>query len=247
MSPPLVRIEEVAKTYRLGSEVVEALRGVSLSVAAGEFVAIMGASGSGKTTLLHLVGGLDLPDAGTIHVDGNDLTRMSDRDRTLFRRRRVGVVFQAYNLLPHLTARENVCLPLLLDGAPARQIGERADELLRRVRLEQRMSHRPDALSGGEQQRVAIARALMAKPALLLADEPTGNLDPAASRGILELLRELATTTQTTIVMVTHEASAAAQADRTLVLDAGRFIGEIATEGRGDAALVATRYAQLAG
>jgi len=243
----VVRVEKVEKRYHLGAETVHALRGVSLEVRRGEFVAIMGASGSGKTTLLHLVGGLDLPDAGDIFVEDKTINRLSDDDRTLFRRRRIGIVFQAYNLMPNLTARENVMLPLLIDGAPAARIEKRVDELMHLVHLEQRTHHRPDAMSGGEQQRVAIARALLTEPALLLADEPTGNLDPAASTQIWSLMRQLSADTGTTVLMVTHEAAAAAQADRTMVLRAGEFIGQIATEGRGDAALVAARYAELAG
>ena len=244
---PVVQVEQLTKQYRLGDEVVEALRGVSLAVTPGEFVAIMGASGSGKTTLLHLVGGLDLPNGGSVFIDGQDITKMSDDQRTLFRRRRIGIVFQAYNLLPHLTARENVLLPLLVDGLPLAQIETRADDLIRLVHLDHRMAHRPDALSGGEQQRVAIARALLNRPALLLADEPTGNLDPAAARQIWAMLRGLAKDQGTTVLMVTHESAAAAHADRTLVLKSGQFVGEIRTEGRGDATLVATRYAELAG
>ncbi|MCK6486219.1 MAG: ABC transporter ATP-binding protein [Phycisphaerae bacterium] len=242
----VVRVENVAKQYRLGAEVIHALRGVSLEIAAGEFVAIMGASGSGKSTLLHLTGGLDLPDAGRVLVENADLTRMPDRERTLFRRRRIGVIFQAYNLLPNLTARENVMLPLLVDGATRKLIEERASEVIRLVQLEHRAAHRPDAMSGGEQQRVAIARALLTQPAVLLADEPTGNLDPANSRMILDLLRRLSRDMGTTILMVTHEAAAASGADRVLVLSAGLLVGEVATEGRGDAALVAARYAELA-
>ena len=243
---PFVQVENVEKRYRLGDEVIHALRGASLDIQRGEFVAIMGASGSGKTTLLHLVGGLDVPDAGHVLIDAHDITRMGDHERTLFRRRRIGVVFQAYNLLPNLTARENVMLPMLVDGAPYSRIEARADELIRLVNLQHRVAHRPDAMSGGEQQRVAIARALLMKPALILADEPTGNLDPAAAKGIWGLLRQLAAEQGTTVLMVTHESMAAAHADRTLVLQSGQFIGEIKSEGRGDATLVAARYAELA-
>lgn len=242
----IVTIEDATKRYHLGDEIVEALRGVSLRVPRGRFAAIMGASGSGKTTLLHLIGGLDLPDRGRIVVAGRDLTRLSDRERTLFRRRELGIVFQAFNLLPSLTALENVMLPLLVDGRPVRDIRKRADEVLRLVHLEHRLKHRPSALSGGEQQRVAIARSLMNKPVLILADEPTGNLDPRAALEIWTLLARLAREMSTTIVMVTHEAAAAAHADCVHVLREGLFTGEFEIGGCGDAALVADRYAKLA-
>jgi putative ABC transport system ATP-binding protein len=255
----VVVIEDLHKCYRLGDEVIQALRGVSLEVRRGQFVAIMGPSGSGKTTLMHMVGGLDLPDGGRIVIrrptegggpdgDGEDyeITGMSDRQRTLFRRRNLGIVFQAFNLMPNLTALENVMLPLLVDGRPAGDARRRADELIRRVHLEQRTRHRPATLSGGEQQRVAIARALMNEPVLILADEPTGNLDPASSLEIWRLMQTLSREMGTTILMVTHEATAAAHADLTYVLLEGRFTGVIETAGSGDEALVATRYAELA-
>jgi len=243
----VVAADNLTKTYRLGDETIRALGGVSVRVAAGRFEAIMGASGSGKTTLLHLIGGLDLPDSGTVLVAGHDVSAMSDRDRTLFRRRRMGVVFQAYNLLPSLSALENIMLPLLIDGRSAAEIRPRADELIERVRLTHRINHRPSAMSGGEQQRVAIARALINRPELVLADEPTGNLDPQSSLEVRRLLRELTRQLQTTVVMVTHEASAAADADCIHVLKDGRLTGTIENEGGGDAARVAAGYAQLAG
>jgi len=254
---PVVTIENLHKRYHLGGEEIHALRGVSLTVQHGEFAAIMGASGSGKTTLLHLVGGLDLPDSGRIVIvrhpaDGrgaaepHSITEMSDRDRTLFRRRCLGVVFQAFNLMPNLTALENVMLPLLVDGRPVAEARRKAEALIDRIRLRHRVRHHPANLSGGEQQRVAIARALMNDPVLLLADEPTGNLDPTASLEIWRLLRNLARESGTTVLMVTHEAAAAAHADRTHVLKEGQFAGVIETSGGGDAALVATRYAELA-
>ncbi|MFO0973101.1 MAG: ABC transporter ATP-binding protein [Phycisphaerae bacterium] len=242
----IVAVENVHKHYRLGREDVHALRGVSLSVARAEFVAVMGASGSGKSTLMHLLGGLDLPDAGRIVIAGAPLNAMSDRQRTLFRRRRMGIVFQSYNLLPTLTALENVMLPLMVDGEPAQAVRERARALLARVHLDHRLEHQPAALSGGEQQRVAIARALLNEPDVLLADEPTGNLDPTASADIWRLLRGLVDETGTTVVMVTHEPAAAATADRVFVLRAGELVGEIATAGEADASLVAGRYAELA-
>ena len=242
----VVVVRELEKVFRLGDEVIPALRGVSLDVEGGRFVAIMGASGSGKTTLLNLLGGLDLPDRGRIVIAGQDLTAMADTPRTLFRRRHMGIVFQAYNLIPNLTARENVMLPLLVDGRPEREIAERADKLIEMVHLEHRIRHRPAALSGGEQQRVAIARCLMNEPELILADEPTGNLDPTSSLEIWGLLQNLSRDTSTTVVMVTHEAAAAAHADCVHVLKQGQFTGTIETEGCGDASLVAARYAELA-
>jgi putative ABC transport system ATP-binding protein len=243
----VLEIENLAKTYRLGDQVIHALAGVSLSAQAGQLVAIMGASGSGKSTLLHLAGGLDVPDTGTVRVEDRDITRMSDRKRTLFRRRRMGIIFQAYNLLPTLTASENIAVPLLVDGVPPAELGPRVAEMIRLVHLEQRAKHRPQAMSGGEQQRVAIARALLNDPALILADEPTGNLDSISAVEIWELLRRLANQLGKTVLMVTHEAVAASYADRIYVLKDGQIIGTIDDTDPGDAALVAARYTELAG
>ncbi len=244
--PTATIIEDLHKRYHLGDETIHALNGVSLRVEPGQFVAIMGASGSGKTTLMHLIGGLDRPDSGRVIIDGNEMSSLSDEQRTLFRRRRLGIVFQAFNLLPTLTALENVMLPLLVDGKPHDEAKRRADELVARVRLQHRVRHRPALLSGGEQQRVAIARALMNNPALILADEPTGNLDPTSSLQIWRLLRELTQNAGATVLMVTHEATAAAHADLVYVLKEGRFTGTIESKGSADASLVATRYAELA-
>jgi len=242
----VVAIEDLHKRYHLDDEVIHALRGVNLRVEGGQFVAIMGASGSGKTTLLHLTGGLDLPDSGSIIIGEHNITDMSDRQRTLFRRRRLGVIFQSFNLMPNLTALENVMLPLLVDGRHAAEVRRRADELVHMVHLEHRIRHRPAVLSGGEQQRVAIARALMNEPVLILADEPTGNLDPTSSMEIWNLLRDLSRETGTTVLMVTHEAAAAAHANQVHVLKEGQFTGIIDSVGTPDAALVAARYAELA-
>ncbi|HSW44526.1 MAG TPA: ABC transporter ATP-binding protein [Phycisphaerae bacterium] len=243
----VLEIENLSKRFRLGDQVIHALDGVSMTVEAGRFVVIMGASGSGKSTLLHLAGGLDLPDGGTVRVEGQDLTRMSDRRRTIFRRRRIGIIFQTFNLLPTLTARENVAVPLLVDSVNSERIDARVDEMMRMVHLESRADHRPQAMSGGEQQRVAIARALLNDPALVLADEPTGNLDSVNAHEIWTLLRRLTRELNKTVLMVTHDATAASFAHEAHVLKDGRIIGTIQPAEPGDAALVATRYTELAG
>lgn len=243
----ILRIDDLHKEYRTGQHVVHALRGVSYDVSAGRLVAIMGASGSGKSTLLHLCGGLDVPTRGRVIVEGHELSTMSDRQRTLFRRRRMGIIFQAYNLLPSLTARENIALPMLIDGTSGTVAEKKTDELVRLVHLEHRASHRPQAMSGGEQQRIAIARALLNDPALILADEPTGNLDSANSVEIWELLRRLTRELGKTVVMVTHEAAGAAYADEVLVLKDGQPVGRFEPQDEKNAALVANRYQELAG
>jgi len=243
----VLEIENLSKTYGGGEQAVEALRGVSLRAGAGEFVAIMGASGSGKSTLLHLAGGLDLPTSGTVRIESHDLAAMSDAQRTVFRRRRLGVIFQAYNLLPTLSARQNVALPLLVDGAPAEVIERKTDEMLRVVRLQDRTSHLPAALSGGEQQRVAIARALLNDPALILADEPTGNLDSHSAAQIWQLLSRLSHEMGKTVLMVTHEAAGAIHADRVVVLKDGQIVGEFPGLECGDASVVAAKYMEIAG
>lgn len=243
----ILQVSGVSKRFGSGSDAVQALSGIDLEMSAGDFVAIMGASGSGKSTLLHAIGGLDIPDSGSIRIEGLDLTGMSDRERTLFRRRRLGIVFQAYNLLPTLTAVENIELPLLIDGCSADEIRRRSGELIEQLHLGHRVSHRPAALSGGEQQRVAIARSLLNDPALVLADEPTGNLDSIQSVEIWELLSKLAGEFKKAVIMVTHEAAGAAYADRVVVLKDGRVVGGFSNEGRGDASLVGARYQELAG
>ena len=240
-------IRDVRKVYRSGVRPVVAVAGVSLTVEGGQFVAAMGASGAGKTTLLHLAGGLDVPDAGRVIIEGADLTAMPDRRRARFRRDRLGVVFQGFNLLPTLTARENVALPLMIAGLRRAEIDERTDRMLAQVQLEHRADHRPQALSGGEQQRVAIARALLNDPALILADEPTGNLDSRNAESIWRLLRHLCAEKGTAVLMVTHEAGAASYADRVVVLHDGRIAGEFSPEAQGDAAAVSARYQELGG
>ncbi|MEN6450382.1 MAG: ABC transporter ATP-binding protein, partial [Thermoguttaceae bacterium] len=184
-APPL-RVERLTKRFQQGAATVEALRGVSLTIQRGEFVAVMGASGSGKSTLLHVMAGLTRPEAGRVEVDGRDLATMPDRELTLFRRRRIGLVFQAFNLIPTLSARDNVLLPVLADGRSG-MVEDRLDGLLERLGLDGRAIHRPDALSGGEQQRVAIARAVIGDPSIILADEPTGSLDSVTGQSICRL------------------------------------------------------------
>ncbi len=208
---PLI-VENVCKAYKQGDRAVQALAGVSLSVERGQFLAVMGASGSGKSTLLHLVAGLTSPDSGRILINDVDISTMPDRDLTLFRRRSIGLVFQAFNLIPTLSARDNVALPLMLDGKNGTGVDTKAEELLATLGLSHRSHHRPDMMSGGEQQRVAIGRALVSDPAVILADEPTGNLDSSSSKSVCELLRDLCAIHGKTIVMVTHEPSGAGDA-----------------------------------
>jgi putative ABC transport system ATP-binding protein len=218
-----IELTEVVKDYRRGEMSVRALDGVTASVAAGEFVSIMGPSGSGKSTLLHLLGGLDHPTSGTVSIDGEDLAALPDRELTRFRRRRLGFVFQFFNLLPTLSAWENVALPRLLDGVPLRKTRDTAIEMLGTVGLGERVEHRPAELSGGQLQRVAIARALINEPVVLLADEPTGNLDSHTGEEILELFRRVTSDAGTTAVMVTHDRAAAAVGDRIVHLADGRI------------------------
>jgi putative ABC transport system ATP-binding protein len=218
---PVVELHQLSKVYGSGETSVRALGGVDLQVSAGEFVAVMGPSGSGKSTLLSVLGGVDLPTGGRVLLEGKDLAAMSDDERTLARRRRVGFVFQAFNLLPTLSALENVGLPLELDGVGSRDARRRAARALESVDMARRADHLPSELSGGEQQRVAIARALVIDPVLLLADEPTGNLDSASSQRLMQLLDGLVEDHHQTIVMVTHDAEAAALASRVVRLRDG--------------------------
>jgi putative ABC transport system ATP-binding protein len=211
----------LCKSYGDGEVRVAALRGVDLRVERGEFVAIMGPSGCGKSTMLQMLGGLETPSSGHVYIDELDLSGLNDDQRTLLRRRRVGFVFQAFNLLPTLTAAENVRLPLALDGVRPAEAAQRATAALESVGMAHRADHIPSKLSGGEQQRVAIARALVIRPVLLLADEPTGNLDSAAGQKVTKLLRGLVDDEAQTIVMVTHDASVAALADRVIHLRDG--------------------------
>jgi putative ABC transport system ATP-binding protein len=210
----MIELLDAVKTYQQGRRVVNAVRGVSLRVNTGEFVTIMGPSGSGKSTLMHLMGALDTPTSGRAVFQGEDLQTMSDRQRSLLRRNRIGFVFQAFNLLPTLTAAENVALPLLLGGTSRSTALARASECLDRVNMGHRTDHFPDELSGGEMQRVAVARALVADPEAVLCDEPTGNLDTATSREILTLLSKLPEPGKRAVIMVTHDPTAASYGTR---------------------------------
>jgi putative ABC transport system ATP-binding protein len=210
----MMELVEASKTYQQGRRVVHALRGVSLRIEAGEFVSIMGPSGSGKSTLLHLLGALDTPSQGQVLFDGRDLRTLSDRERSLIRRTRIGFIFQFFNLLQTLTAVENVALPLMLAGLGRNRARDRALEALEGVGLTDRADHFPEELSGGEMQRVAIARALVTEPEAVLCDEPTGNLDSATGKEILALLRRLPEAGRRAVVMVTHDPQAAAYAER---------------------------------
>jgi len=222
MNEPLLSARGLSKSYTMGRRMLEVLRGVDLDVARGEFLALRGASGAGKSTLLHLIGGLDSPNAGRISFDGQDLAGFSESQLTHFRNRRVGFVFQTYHLLPELTALENVCLPARVARVPAAQAVARGRELLARVGLGERTEHKPSELSGGEQQRVAIARALINEPELLLADEPTGNLDSRTGGEIIALLKTLRAEKQTTLVIATHDGNVAASAPRVIELVDGQ-------------------------
>ena len=223
---PAVETTGLRKHYGDGDARVEALRGVDLRVAPGEFVVIMGASGSGKSTLLHLIGGLDVPSAGDVRIAGKSLSALDDDALSRMRRRDVGFVFQAFNLLTVLTAEENVLLPLQVDGVPAARARERARAALEAVGVAARASHLPGELSGGEQQRVAVARALAVEPVLLLADEPTGNLDSRTGAAVMDLLRRLVDERGQTTLMVTHDPRAAARGDRIVWLRDGAVVEE---------------------
>jgi len=219
----MIEIRDLKKVYHVGDVDVHALRGVNLSVKRGEFVCVVGPSGSGKSTLFHILGGLTPPTSGEIRIDGRDLLKMSDTERTDLRKRTVGFVFQKYNLLPTLTAEENIAIARDIAGRGEEKDPE-FDEVVRMLGIEARLHHKPRALSGGEQQRVAIARAIVNRPAILLADEPTGNLDSENSHNVLTLLRHLNDRTGQTILMITHDLEAAAYGDRIVRMRDGRVV-----------------------
>jgi putative ABC transport system ATP-binding protein len=227
-----VSAQAVTRRYGQGEASVDALRGVTIDVPAGQFTAIMGPSGSGKSTLMHLLAGLDRATEGTVHIGEHDITTMSDKALTKLRRRHIGFVFQSFNLLPTLSAEENVLLPLTIAGRKAGR--DELDALLERVGLSDRRRHRPSELSGGQQQRVAIARALISEPTVLFADEPTGNLDSTAGAQVLDLLRDAVDLDGQTTVMVTHDPRAAARADRVLFLADGRIVADVVAPSEAD-------------
>jgi len=227
----ILQTQQVSKQYQMGEVSVDALSGVDFTVEEGEFVAIMGPSGSGKSTLLHLLGGLDGPTDGEVALAGRQLSKLSDNQITLIRRRSVGFIFQFFNLLPTLTAEENLALPLLIDGQNIKKHKQKIDRLLELVGLSDRRQHKPDQLSGGQQQRVAIARAFVNDPAIVLADEPTGNLDSKTGEEILKLLRRSCDELGQTIVMVTHDAKAASFADRVVFLMDGQVVDHLKMSG----------------
>jgi len=223
-SVPAVKTVELYKDYKMGEVVVHALRGVSLEAWRGESIAIMGPSGSGKTTLLNLIGALDKPTKGKVYIEGEDITQFSDDKLTKLRRYKIGFVFQFFNLLPVLTAAENVELPMLIAGVPKKEREKRVKELLELVGLSERANHRPDELSGGEQQRIAIARALANKPPILLADEPTGDLDEVTGERVVKQMIELTKRENGCLIVVTHDPEVAEKMDRTLQIRDGKII-----------------------
>jgi putative ABC transport system ATP-binding protein len=242
-----VRTINLTKKYKRGNTEFEALSHLDLTVKQGDFVAIMGASGSGKSTALHLIAGLTRPTSGDVEIEGKRISKMSDREMTIFRRRRMGIVFQSYNLVPHLTTEENILFPLLADGRKiARDTLDKLRAFWDELELTEQLGQYPDSLSGGQQQRVALARALCAEPAALLADEPTGNLDWTSSQNICVTLDKLNKEEKRAILLVTHEPAVAVWANRIVVLRDGKIAGNFATSEFSDAAELAARYQELA-
>ena len=218
----ILRVENLTKVYGEGSNQVKALDNVSFTVDKGEFVAVVGASGSGKSTLIHLIGGVDKPDGGKVIVGGTDVYAQKEEELAIFRRRQIGLIYQFYNLIPVLTVEENMTLPVLMDGRKVNE--ERLEELLALLKLKKRRKHLPNQLSGGQQQRVSVGRALMNAPTLVLADEPTGNLDSENSKEIMKLLRYSNRTYDQTLIVITHDENIALQADRIISLEDGRIV-----------------------
>jgi putative ABC transport system ATP-binding protein len=241
----LIQTENLTKVYGSGETIVIALDHVTLNVNAGEFVAIMGPSGCGKSTLLHLLGGLDRPSEGGVSIDGTAIADMKDDDLTRLRRRKIGFIFQFFNLIPVLNAVENASLPVTLDGIKPAESKKRAVVWLQRFGLGDRLTSRPDQLSGGQQQRVAVARALVAEPALILADEPTGNLDTRSGDEIASLLRQVTKDYKRTVVMVTHDPRIAAYADRIVFLKDGRIVDETNLARKGAAQKIAEKIKEM--
>jgi putative ABC transport system ATP-binding protein len=241
----LIQTENLTKVYGSGGNAVTALDHVNLHVNAGEFVAVMGPSGCGKSTLLHLLGGLDRPSKGGVSIEGIDIAEMKDDDLTKLRRRKMGFVFQFFNLIPVLNAVENASLPVTLDGIKPVEAKKRAAEWLTRFGLADRLASRPDQLSGGQQQRVAVARALVAEPALILADEPTGNLDTRSGDEIAGLLRDVTKKYGRTVVMVTHDPRIAAYADRIVFLKDGKIVDETQLERKGAVEKIASKMKEI--
>lgn len=218
----ILKVEHLCKSYGKGENLVKAVNDVSFSVNKGEFVAIVGASGSGKSTLLHLLGGVDRPTSGKVFIDGKDIYTLNDDNLAIFRRRQVGLIYQFYNLIPILNVEENITLPCNLDGKEVKK--EKLNDLLKTLKLEERRKHLPNELSGGQQQRVSIGRAVINEPAIMLADEPTGNLDSKASEEIISLLRLSNKKYNQTVIIITHDEKIALEADRIITIDDGKII-----------------------
>jgi len=242
----VVRTEGLTKVYGGVGHAVTALDGISLGVEKGELVAIMGPSGSGKSTLLYLLGGLEQPSSGKVWLDDAELSTLNDNELSRVRRTRIGFIFQFFNLIPVLTAQENVAMPLILDGVPRPSAMRQAADVLNRVGLNDRLHHRPAELSGGQQQRVALARALVAEPAIILGDEPTGNLDSRSSDEVVSLLREVVDRWGRTMVIVTHDPRVAAHADRIIFLKDGRVVDENRLKGQGNAEQIREQLGKVA-
>ena len=220
----ILKVENLRKEYGEGNSKVIALDGVNLEIERGEFVAIVGPSGSGKSTLLHIIGGIDSPDDGKIYIDGNDISKYSSKELAYFRRRKVGLIYQFYNLIPNLTVRHNIELPLKLDKRKTNQ--DEFSEIVKKLGIESKLNSFPSELSGGQQQRVAIARSLIYSPSLVLADEPTGNLDRENSREIIEILKYFNRTLKQTIIVITHDESIALEAERVITIVDGKVVGD---------------------